>query len=119
MKTLEKLKTDSSVFSIGQAMGDGWNLVSKHLGYYILGGVIAVVIGGAVGIIPFVGSIANNLILSPCLMAGAVYVTWRISNGKGWADFGDMFKGFKFLQPVYQYMHTVYHNPHTFSTGVL
>jgi hypothetical protein len=33
-------------------------------------------------------------------MAGAVYVTWRISNGKGWTDFGDMFKGFGFLQPI-------------------
>jgi hypothetical protein len=100
MKTLDELKTDKSTFSIGQALSDGWNIVSKHLGYYILGGVIAVVIGGAVGIIPFAGSIANNLILSPCLMAGAVYVTWRISLGKGWTDFGDMFKGFKYLQPI-------------------
>jgi hypothetical protein len=100
MKTLEELKTDKAVFSIGQALSDGWNLVSKHLGYYILGGIIAVAIGMGVGIIPFVGSIVNNLILSPCLMAGAIYVTWRISNGKGWTDFGDMFKGFGFLQPI-------------------
>jgi hypothetical protein len=100
MKTIEELKTDKSVFSIGQALSEGWSLVSKYLGYYILGGIISVAIGAAVGIIPFVGSIVNNLILSPCLMAGAIYVTWRISNGKGWADFGDMFKGFNFLQPV-------------------
>ena len=100
MKTLAELQTDKSTFSIGQALSEGWNLVSKHLGYYILGGVIAIVIGGAVGIIPFAGSIANNLILSPCLMGGAVYVTWRISNGKGWTDFGDMFKGFNYLQPI-------------------
>lgn len=100
MKSLEELKTDKSVFSIGQAFSDGWALVSKNLGYYILGGVIAVVIGAGVGIIPIVGSIVNNLILSPCLLAGAIYVTWRISNGKGWTDFGDMFKGFNFLQPI-------------------
>ena len=100
MKTLEELQTDKTVFSIGQALSDGWSLVSKNLGYYILGGVIAVVIGGAVGIIPIVGSVVNNLILSPCLMAGAVYVTWNISKGKGWTDFGDMFKGFNFLQPI-------------------
>jgi hypothetical protein len=100
MKTLEELKTDKSVFSIGLAFSDGWALVSKNLGYYILGGVIAVVIGAGVGIIPIVGSIVNNLILSPCLLAGAIYVTWRISNGKGWTDFGDMFKGFNFLQPI-------------------
>ena len=100
MKTLEELKTDKSVFSIGQAFSDGWAMVSKHLGYYILGGIIAVVISAGVGIIPIVGGIVNNLILSPCLMAGAVYVTWNISNGKGWADFGDMFKGFNYVQPI-------------------
>ena len=33
-------------------------------------------------------------------MAGAVFVTWNISRGLGWADLADMFKGFKFLQPV-------------------
>jgi hypothetical protein len=100
MKTLEELKTDRSVFSIGQALGDGWNIVSKYLGYYILGGVIAFMIAIGVGIIPFIGSAINNLILSPCLMGGAIYVTWQISKGNGWADFGDMFKGFKFLQPI-------------------
>jgi hypothetical protein len=100
MKTLEQLETDRSVFSIGQALSDGWNLVSKHLGYYILGGIIAVVTGMAVSIIPIAGSAANSLILSPCFMAGAVFVTWRISNGIPWTDFGDMFKGFNFLGPV-------------------
>ena len=100
MKTLEELKTDKTVFSIGQAFSDGWAMVSKHLGYYILGGIIAVVISASVGIIPIVGGIVNNLILSPCLMAGAVYVTWNISKRKGWDDFGDMFKGFNYLQPM-------------------
>ena len=100
MKTLAELQTDKSTFSIGQALSDGWTLVSKSLGYYILGGIIAIAIGMGVGIIPFVGGIVNNLILSPCLMAGAVYVSWRISNGKGWTDFADMFKGFSFLQPL-------------------
>ena len=100
MKTLEELKTDRSVFSIGQALSDGWKLVSKFLGYYILGGILTILIGMAVGIIPFVGSIADNLVLSPCLMAGAIFVTWRISNGIGWTDFADMFKGFNFLSPL-------------------
>jgi hypothetical protein len=100
MKTLEELKTDTSVFSIGLALSDGWKYVSKTLGYYILGGVIALAISFGVGIIPIVGGVVNNLILSPCLMAGAVYVTWHISQGKGWTDFGDMFKGFNYLQPV-------------------
>ncbi|MFM6924316.1 MAG: hypothetical protein ACKOU7_02365 [Ferruginibacter sp.] len=100
MKTLEELKTDRSVFSIGQAMSDGWAIVAKHLGFYILGGIITIVIGAGVGIIPIAGGIVNNLILSPCLMAGAVFVTWNISKGRGWTDFGDMFKGFNYLQPM-------------------
>lgn len=100
MKTLAELQTDKSTFSIGQALGDGWNLVSKNLGYYILGAIVTAAILFGVGLIPIVGDIATNLILSPCLMGGAVYVSWRISNGKGWTDFGDMFKGFNFLQPL-------------------
>lgn len=100
MKTIEELHTDNTTFSIGQAMGDGWNLVSKNLGYYILGAIVTAAILFGVGLIPIAGDIANNLILSPCLMGGAVYVTWRISNGRGWTDFGDMFKGFNFLQPL-------------------
>lgn len=100
MKTLEELRSDRSVFSIGQALSDGWAIVSRDLGYYILGGIIAVAISFGVGIIPIVGGIINNLILSPCLMAGAVYVTWDISRGRGWADFGDMFKGFNFWGPI-------------------
>jgi len=101
MKSLVELQTDRSTFSIGQAMSDGWNLVSKNLGFYILGGIIAVVTGAAVGIIPIAGGMANSLILSPCFMAGAIFVSWRISNGKGWTDFGDMFRGFDFLLPVF------------------
>ncbi|MBK8610295.1 MAG: hypothetical protein IPL84_10190 [Chitinophagaceae bacterium] len=100
MKTLTELQTDHSTFSIGEAMSDGWKLVSKNLGYYILGGIIAVAISAGVGIIPIVGGVANNLILSPCLMAGAIYVTWRISKGIAWTDFGEMFKGFNFLSPI-------------------
>jgi hypothetical protein len=100
MKTLEELKTDKSVFSIGLALSDGWALVSKHLGYYILGGIVTIAISIGVGLIPIAGGIVNNLIISPCLMGGAVYVTWNISTGNGWADFGDMFKGFNYLQPI-------------------
>ena len=40
MKTLAELQTDKSTFSIGLALGDGWNLVSKNLGYYILGAIV-------------------------------------------------------------------------------
>jgi uncharacterized membrane protein len=100
MKTLTELETDKTTFSIGLALGDGWNLVSKHLGYYILGAVVTAAILFGVGLIPIVGDVATNVILSPCLMGGAIYVSWRISNGKGWSDFGDMFKGFSFLQPI-------------------
>lgn len=100
MKSLTELNTDRATFSIGKALSDGWNLVSKSLGYYILGGIITVVISLVLSIIPIVGGIANQVILAPCLMAGAVFVTWRISKGIGWADFGDMFKGFNFLSPI-------------------
>ncbi len=100
MKTLEQIETDQSTFSIGLALSQGWAYVSKNLVYYILGGIISFLIGAAAGFIPILGSIANSLIITPCLMAGAIYVTWQIANGKAWTDFADMFKGFNFLVPL-------------------
>jgi len=100
MKSIEELRETKSTFSIGQALSDGWRLVSKYLGYYIGAGVITVLIGMFVGIIPYGGSILNNLVISPCFAASAIFITWRISKGYAWTDFGDMFKGFSYATPV-------------------
>ncbi len=100
MKTIAELQNDRQTFSVGDAISNGWALVSKHLGYYILGGILVIVIGSVAGWIPFVGSLANNLIISPCFMASAVFITWRISRGIGWTDFGDLFKGFNYLVQI-------------------
>ena len=101
MKSLETLQTDRVTFSPSRAISDGWNLVSRHMGYYILGGVVAVLIGMAAGIIPFAGAILNSLIISPCFAASAVFISWRISKGIAWTDFGDIFKGFNYVGPVF------------------
>jgi hypothetical protein len=100
MKSLEELKSTRSSFAIGQALSDGWALVNRHLGYYIIGGILAFLIGMSVSFIPYVGSIANSLIISPCFMAGAIYITWHISKGIAWTDIGDIFKGFKYSKPI-------------------
>ena len=100
MKSIEELRETKGTFAIGQAISDGWGLVSKHLGYYIGAGVIVMIIGIFAGAIPWVGSLINNLIVSPCFAASAIFITWRISKGYGWTDFGDMFKGFSYATPV-------------------
>ena len=100
MKSIEELRETKDTFSIGQAISDGWRIVSKQLGYYIGAGVITVLIGMFVGIIPYGGSILNNLVISPCFAASAIFITWRISKGYAWTDFGDMFKGFSYATPV-------------------
>jgi len=100
MKSIEQLRETKGTFDIGRAISDGWGLVSKHLGYYIGAGVITVIISMFVGFIPFAGGIVNNLIVSPCFTASAIFITWRISKGYGWTDFGDMFKGFSYITPV-------------------
>lgn len=100
MKSIEELRETKGTFAIGYAISDGWRLVSQHLGYYIGAGVIVMIIGVFAGFIPFVGGIINNLILSPCFAASAIFITWRISKGYGWTDFGDMFKGFSYATPV-------------------
>lgn len=100
MKSLTALQTDKSTFSIGVALTDGWDMVTKNLGYYILGGIVAVMIGSAAGVIPYLGSSINNIIISPCFIASAIFISWHISKGIHWTDFGEVFKGFSFLTPV-------------------
>ena len=100
MKSIEELREAKGTFAVSQALGDGWSLVSKYLGYYIGAGVITFIISMGVGFIPFIGGLANNLFISPCFTASAIFITWRISRGEGWTDFGDMFKGFGYAIPV-------------------
>jgi hypothetical protein len=100
MKTVQQLDQDNTPIVIGDAFSEGWKLVSPNLMFYILGGLLTMVISLASSMVPFAGGLANSIILSPCLSAGAVFVTWNIANGKGWTEFGDMFKGFNFIGPL-------------------
>ena len=100
MKSIEELRETKGTFSIGLALADGWRIVSKYLGYYIGAGVITVIISMFIGIIPYGGAILNNLVVGPCFAASAIFITWRISKGYAWTDFGDMFKGFSYATPV-------------------
>lgn len=100
MRSIDELREAKGTFDIIKAIGDGWRLISNYLGYYIGAGVITVIIGMGIGMIPIAGGIINNVVVSPCFAASAVYITWRISRGYGWTDFGDMFKGFNYAAPV-------------------
>src|SRR4249920_527183 len=100
MKSIEELRETKGTFSIGLAISDGWRIVSTHLGYYIGAGVITVIISMFVGVIPYGGSILNNLVVGPCFGASAIFITWQISKGHAWTDFGDMFKGFSYATHV-------------------
>ena len=100
MKSIEELRETKSTFDISRAISDGWKLVSQHLGYYIGAGLITVIISMFIGFIPFAGGLINNLIVSPCFAASGIFITWQISKGHGWTDFGDMFKGFSYATPV-------------------
>lgn len=100
MKNIEQLEQDGGSFSIETALSQGWKIVSNHLLYYILAGILSVIIWTVACLFPIVGIIACRLILIPCLIASAVYVTWQIDQKRRWDDFGDMFNGFQFLTPL-------------------
>lgn len=94
---LQKITDQSGTFSISDAFSKGWEIVSRHIWYYILGGILAILSSGFIGMIPYIGSLVNSLVVQPAFAAGAIYVTWRISMGHGWRDFSDMFQGFRML----------------------
>lgn len=94
---LQKITDQSGTFSISEAFSQGWEIVSRHIWYYILGGILVILSTGMIGMVPIVGRLVNSFLVQPAFTAGGIYVTWRISMGHGWRDFSDMFQGFRML----------------------
>ncbi len=78
---------------IGQFIKRGWEICQSNLGPFIGFLLLTAVIGGALGLIPGVGSIASIIIGGP-LNAGYLIVAYKIAK-KQPTTFGDFFKGFQ------------------------
>ena len=86
-------------FDLGKYLSTGAQILNKNaggfIGFLFVWGIIQI----GVGLIPLLGSIANWLIISPCMMAGMYLMAHRVFKGRN-TDFGKFFSGFQYSGPL-------------------
>ena len=78
---------------VGTCIEGAWALVKDNYGTFVLGALLLMVLQIAIGIVPFVGGIAQGL-LSGVFQAGFAWMILRQARGEK-AEVGDLFAGFQ------------------------
>ena len=91
-KTKQHLDTAiaTSQFRFGDYISRGFELWKEQAGLYIAFGILMMVATGVIGLIPIVGPVVNQIIVSPLLVAGAYIFTHKLAN-KERPEFGAFF----------------------------
>jgi len=91
-KTKQHLDTAiaTSQFRFGDYISRGFELWKEQAGLYIAFGILMMVVTGVIGLIPIVGAVVNQIIVSPLLVAGAYIFTHKLAN-KERPEFGAFF----------------------------
>lgn len=92
---LEEIKRNGYEFKLGEYINKGFSVFGKQAGIFIGFTVIFFIISFASGFIPFVGGLLNQLLLAPCLVAGMIFMAYKIIVNKTPQTFNDMFSAFK------------------------
>jgi hypothetical protein len=82
----------NSRFDIGHYFGKGFEFWKEQAGLYISFMLVSMVISFIAGLIPFIGPIAYQLVISPLLIAGGLIFTHQIAT-KGRPEFKHFFDG--------------------------
>ncbi len=96
---IDRIISEGYEFKFGDYISNGFNILQKNLGGYILFSLLSVIIMAVVGLIPFLGIFADILLLAPTFMAGVYIVAHKNWRGEQ-TEFGDFFKGFDFAGPI-------------------
>lgn len=94
---IREIQTRGYDFAFGTYIERGFHIFGQQAGLFIAFTLVYLAILGFSNIIPFVGPLGANIILSPCLMAGYYLVAQKINAGERQIEFGDFFKGFDHL----------------------
>lgn len=101
MSENQKAKIDQIInqgyeFKFGDYISRGFDILKKNLGGFILFTLLFLIISMVVGLIPFIGFIANTFFITPALTAGMFWVANKVWKGET-TEFGDFFRGFDFV----------------------
>ncbi|MBI1224388.1 MAG: hypothetical protein GC192_04045 [Bacteroidetes bacterium] len=92
---IERILSGPTDFKFGDYIGRGFDIVQKDWGSFIGFTVIFLVLVMVISLIPFVGSIANQLLVTPALTVGFFLYANKLDKGER-PEFGTFFKGFDF-----------------------
>lgn len=96
---LQELIDQGYDFKFGEYMTNAFGILQKKLGLFIGFFLLYIIVTSVVGSIPFIGQIANSLVIGPAAFAGIFIVCNRIDRGED-ARFEDFFKGFDYVSSL-------------------
>lgn len=93
---IDRIINEGSDFKFGDYISRGFEIFQKDMGSFIGFAAIMIVLTMVIGMIPFIGPIANQLVVSPALTVGAYLVARKLDCGEA-NEFGNFFKGFDYV----------------------
>lgn len=93
---IDRIIAEGINFRFGDYISEGFAIFKKDAWPFIGFTVVFFVLAMVINFIPFVGPIANNLIVTPALTVGIYLFARKLQVGET-AEFGDFFKGFDFI----------------------
>lgn len=96
---LNSIIEEGYTFDLGTYISRGFALFQKSAGNFIAFAFLAGIIIVVASLIPFIGSLLTNLILTPVLLVGGYLAAHALSKSEQF-EFGTFFKGFDFVGPL-------------------
>jgi hypothetical protein len=92
---IERIIAEGINFKFGDYISQGFDIFKKEAWSFIGFTVIFFILAMVINFIPFIGPIANNLVVTPALTVGIYLFAYKLHRGEP-TEFGDFFKGFDF-----------------------
>lgn len=96
---IQDLIDDGYSFTAMDYIREAWAIFKKHAGSFIGFFIVFLFLTMFVSFIPFIGPIANYLVISPVGTVGFYIVAYMIQRKENFS-FGDFFKGFEYVGPL-------------------
>jgi len=92
-----QIQFNSSAVRPGDCIGEGWSLIKDNYGLFFAMGLVSVVIVLVLSLIPYVGSVINQIIAGPLLCG--IYIALLAKMRREPLNFSMLFEGFNRFLP--------------------
>lgn len=108
VKSLDTVLQSGFEFKLGDYIGSGFRMFGNDAGMYILAFLLFIIASFLIGLVPVVGNLAMNLVISPALVAGFYLYARRHQKNldKSFNNFFDGFNGQTLPQLILQQLVT-------------